>query len=97
MKRRHHAPKKLRPKVLLAFARARVERHQEISGVRCAVLPFRTAPDLHVGRETPLSESQRNHLLQRYVLCEGLPQTIRDDHGCTFFAIPDRETQAGAA
>lgn len=97
MKSRRQQPKKLRAKVLLAFARARIERYEVVAGQRCALIPFRSAPDLNVARETPLSEAQRRHLLQRYVLCEGLPQTIQAADGQTFFAVPDPETLAGAA
>lgn len=92
-----HKQKALRPRILLLFKRERVEDFATLDGTPCALVPFRSAPDRHVGRNELLSDTERAALLQEFVLSDGIPMTFRNPRGQEFFAIPDALQQANAA
>lgn len=86
----------LRPTVLIAFARARVEKFETHNGVRCALVKFRSQPDLVISRDAELTAEKTAELLQRYVLCpNGIPETI-EEAGATFFLVPDSGAELAA-
>lgn len=79
-----------RPTMMLAFSRGRIARFEELEGVRCALVAFRSAPDVVIGRDQVVSQATMTDLQTRYVVCaNGVPATHRDATGAMFFAIPD--------